>query len=131
LVNGLTQPIVCRPDYVIIDGYHRYYICGQEPLISLLNNKIAVVIVNHQDAAKDRYATITHNRARGTHTLAPMKAIIKDLLEQGKTVEEVSQELGMRSEEVYRLSDISRQQFLELMARNVKQFSQAKILIKV
>jgi len=24
MTNGWTQPIVCRPDYTIIDGFHRW-----------------------------------------------------------------------------------------------------------
>ena len=39
---------------------------------------------------------------------------------QGKTVEEISRELGMKGEEIFRLSDFSRSDFLELMARNVR-----------
>jgi len=131
LVNGLTQPIVVRKDYTIIDGFHRYTVCKQEPLFGKLSGKIAVVFVEHDDSANDRYATITHNRARGSHTLEPMKAIIKGLLVSGKTVDEISIELGMRSEEIFRLSDFSRSQFLELMVRNAKNYSPAKVIIKV
>jgi hypothetical protein len=89
---------------------------------------VPVVIVEHDDPAKNVYGTITHNRARGVHQLGPMKAVIKRLLEQGKTVDEIGRELGMRSEEVFRLSDFSRADFLELMARNVRGYTPAKIM---
>ena len=32
LTNGWTLPIVVRPDYTIIDGFHRWTVAGEEPL---------------------------------------------------------------------------------------------------
>lgn len=115
LTNGWTLPIVVRPDYTIIDGFHRWTVSGREPLLSKLEGKVPIVIVDHKTEAEDMYGTITHNRARGTHLLEPMKAIIKKLIEQGKTTKEICKELGMKPEEVFRLSDISREDFLNLM----------------
>ena len=76
LTNGWTLPIVVRPDYTIIDGFHRWTVSGREPLLSKLGGKVPVVIVNHDNEADDIFGTITHNRARGTHLLEPMKAIV-------------------------------------------------------
>ena len=82
LTNGWTLPIVVRPDYTIIDGFHRWTVAGREPLKSMLNGKVPVVIVDHKgDESADVYGTITHNRARGTHLLEPMKAIVKKLMD--------------------------------------------------
>ena len=36
LTNGWTLPIVVRPDYTIIDGFHRWTVSGREPLLSKL-----------------------------------------------------------------------------------------------
>src|SRR5690554_5073869 len=72
LTNGWTMPIVVRPDYTIIDGFHRWTVSGREPLLSKLDGKVPVVIVKHEDEAGNIYGTITHNRARGTHLLEPM-----------------------------------------------------------
>ena len=36
LTNGWTLPIVVRPDYTIIDGFHRWTVSGQEPLLTKL-----------------------------------------------------------------------------------------------
>ena len=47
LTNGWTMPIVIRPDYTIIDGFHRWTVSGREPLKTLLKNKVPVVIVDH------------------------------------------------------------------------------------
>lgn len=120
LTNGWTLPIVARPDYTIIDGFHRWTVSGREPLLSKLGGKVPVVIVDHKTEAEDMYGTITHNRARGTHLLEPMKAIVKKLIAQGKTTKEICKELGMKPEEVFRLSDFSRDDFLNLMISDNK-----------
>lgn len=125
LVNGWTLPIVVRPDYTIIDGFHRWTVSGREPLLSELGGKVPVVIVDHKDESEDVYGTITHNRARGTHQLEPMKAIVKKLLDSGKTVKEIGKQLGMKPEEVFRLSDFSREDFLLIMQRKTKVYSKA------
>lgn len=130
LTNGWTLPIVVRPDYTIIDGYHRWTVAGKEPLLSLLNGKVPVVIVEHSDKAEDMYGTVTHNRARGTHLLEPMKNIVKELMEDGKTVEEISKQLGMRPEEIFRLSDFSKEDFLRMMV-NQEQYSKAEFITKL
>jgi ParB-like chromosome segregation protein Spo0J len=125
--NGWTLPIVVRPDYTIIDGFHRWTVAGREPLLSKLGGKVPVVIVNHASEADDIYGTITHNRARGTHLLEPMKAIVKRLIDEGKTVKEISKQLGMRPEEIFRLSDFSRDEFLTMMTDGVNGYSKAAI----
>ena len=127
LTNGWTLPIVCRPDYTIIDGFHRWTVSGREPLLSTLGGKVPVVIVAHDDESDDVYGTITHNRARGTHLLEPMKAIVKKLLDQGKTVQEIGKQLGMKPEEVFRLSDFTREEFLAMMTDGVKGYSNAVV----
>lgn len=129
--NGWTMPIVVRPDYTIIDGFHRWTVAGREPLRSKLGGKVPVVIVNHADANDDIYGTITHNRARGQHLLEPMKAIVKRLLEDGKTVPEIGKQLGMRPEEIFRLSDFTRDDFLAMMTKDVTGYSRAAIYKKV
>jgi ParB-like chromosome segregation protein Spo0J len=130
LTNGWTLPIVVRPDYTIIDGFHRWTVAGQEPLLSMLDGKVPVVIVEHQDKAEDMYGTVTHNRARGTHLLEPMKNIVKELMEAGKTVEEISKQLGMRPEEIFRLSDFSKEDFLKMMI-NQQEYSKAEFITKL
>lgn len=129
--NGWTLPIVVRPDYTIIDGFHRWTVSGREPLLTQLGGKVPVVIVNHDDADDDIYGTITHNRARGTHLLEPMKAIVKRLLDDGKTPEEIGKQLGMKPEEVFRLSDFSREEFLDMMTKGVSGFSRAVYYQKI
>ena len=130
LTNGWTLPIVVRPDMTIIDGFHRWTIAGEEPLASMLEGKVPVVVVEHKEHSEDIYGTVTHNRARGTHLLGPMKAIIKELLGEGKSVEEIGKQLGMRPEEVFRLSDFSKEDFLKMMVKKERPFSKAEFITK-
>lgn len=125
LVNGWTLPIVVRPDFTIIDGFHRWTVAGREPLLSKLGGKVPVVIVDHADESEDVYGTITHNRARGTHQLEPMKAIVQRLIKSGKTVKEIGKQLGMKPEEVFRLSDFNRDDFLAIMQRGAVSYNKA------
>lgn len=129
LTNGWTMPIVVRPDYTIIDGFHRWTVSGREPLRTMLDGKVPVVIVDHKDEDANIYGTVTHNRARGTHLLEPMKNIVKRLLANGKTVDEIGKQLGMKPEEIFRLSDFSREDFLLLMAG--KEYSKAQFIKNV
>ena len=132
LTNGWTLPIVVRPDYTIIDGFHRWTVAGREPLKTKLSGKVPVVIVDHgNDQSADVYGTITHNRARGTHLLEPMKAIVKRLLDEGKTVQEIGKQLGMRPEEIFRLSGFTREEFLNLMTDGVNSYNRAVIYRRV
>lgn len=131
LTNGWTLPLVVRPDYTIIDGFHRWMVSGQEPLLSKLGGKVPVVIVEHNDEADDMYGTVTHNRARGTHLLEPMKAIVRKLLDEGKSVSEISKQLGMRPEEVFRLTGFTREEFLAMMTKGVSEYSKAEVLVNM
>lgn len=131
LTNGWTLPIVVRPDYTIIDGFHRWTVSGQEPIVSMLEGMVPVVIVEHGERSEDIYGTVTHNRARGTHLLEPMKAIIKELLNERKSVEEIGKQLGMKPEEIFRLSDFSKEDFLRMMVKGREQYSKAEYITKL
>lgn len=130
MTNGWTLPIVVRPDFTIIDGFHRWTVSGEEPLKSMLDNKVPVVIVTHDDESEDIYGTVTHNRARGTHLLEPMKNIVKKLLDDGKTVEEIGKQLGMKPEEIFRLSPFTKDDFLEMMTKGTQGYSPAELITK-
>ena len=63
--------------------------------------------------------------------LEPMKAIVKRLLDEGKTVAEISKQLGMKTEEVFRLSDFTREDFLAMMTQGKSEYSKAVLYKKV
>jgi ParB-like chromosome segregation protein Spo0J len=131
MTNGWTLPIVVRPDFTIIDGFHRWTVSGREPLKTKLGGKVPVVVVEHKDHDEDIYGTITHNRARGTHLLEPMKKIVKELIDNGKSIDEISKQLGMKPEEIFRLSDFTREDFLKMLIGDHKNFSKAYIVKKI
>lgn len=131
MTNGWTLPIVVRPDFTIIDGFHRWTVSGREPLKTKLGGKVPVVVVEHKDHDEDIYGTITHNRARGTHLLEPMKKIVKELIDNGKPINEISKQLGMKPEEIFRLSEFTREDFLKMLIGDHKNFSKAYILKKI
>lgn len=142
--NGWTLPIVIRPDGTIIDGFHRWTVAGPDwkyvppsekedrrTLYERLEGKVLVVIVDHKEHSEDIYGTVTHNRARGTHLLEPMKKIVQELLNEGKSVEEIGKQLGMKPEEVFRLSDFSKDDFLKMMTQGVKSYSNAEFITRI
>lgn len=152
-VNGFTMPVVCRPNNTIIDGFHRYTVFGPEwtfvpdfkddeweklgydtsrkTLYERADGKIPIVTVSQLDESMYVYGTVTHNRARGTHLLEPMKAIVKRLMTEGKTVQEIGKQLGMKPEEVFRLSDFTKEDFLKMMTKGVNGFSNAEFITKI
>ena len=125
LSNGFCFPIVIRPDYTIIDGFHRWLISGTEPIRTLMGGMIPVVIVNHKDKIDDVAGTIAFNRARGEHLLDPMENIVQGLLKEGYQTKEIAKKLGMSQEELYRLSNVSREDFLKLMSKE-NRYNQAR-----
>ena len=131
LTNGWTLPIVVRPDDTIRDGFHRWTVSGMEPLKEMLEGMVPVVIVEHKEHSGDIYGTVTHNRARGTHLLGSMKAIVKELMNEGKSVEEIGKQLGMKPEEIFRLSDFSKEDFLKMMVKGVGKYSKAEFITKI
>lgn len=141
--NGWTLPIVVRSDFTIIDGFHRWSVSGPDwkyvpsseqdkrTLFERLEGKVLVVVVDHKEHSEDIYGTVTHNRARGTHLLEPMKAIVKELMKEGKTVEEIGKQLGMKPEEIFRLSDFSKEDFLKMMVKGRESYSNAEFITKI
>lgn len=54
-----------------------------------------------------------------------MKAIVKELLDEGKSTKEICKELGMKPEEVFRLSDFTREDFLKIMIKDQKTYNKS------
>lgn len=49
------------------------------------------------------------------------------MLDEGKTVPEIGRQLGMKPEEIFRLSDFTRDDFLAMMTKDVKGYSKAVV----
>ena len=99
--------------------------------MSMLDGKVPIVVVKHSERSEDIYGTVTHNRARGTHLLEPMKAIVKELMGEGKSVEGIGKQLGMIPEVVFRLSDLSKADLLDMMTKGVTGVSKAEYVTKI
>ena len=112
LHDGYTQPVVtiwdeARGKYVIIDGFHRYFTCRNNPDIQERNHGMLPIVVL-QKSINDRMAsTVRHNRARGKHSVDGMSNMVFQMLENGWSEAEICAELGMEAEEVLRLKHIT------------------------
>lgn len=100
--DGWTQPIVINSAMEIVDGFHRWTVSGQEPLLARFNGWVPTVMVA-LDPAHQKMSTIRHNRARGTHAVLRMAEIVRGMLEGGVKSEDIQKRLGMEDEEVDRL----------------------------
>jgi ParB-like chromosome segregation protein Spo0J len=108
LENGWTQPIVAREQdggLEIVDGYHRWLVSADPEVAALTGGMVPVVRLAECAPDVARMATIRHNRARGTHHVLKMADIVAELLDMGKSPEEIGRRLQMDDEEVERLAD--------------------------
>jgi len=106
LEDGWTQPIVARLDGEIVDGFHRWTVSADPAIAKLTGGLIPVVFIKEIDPARQRMATIRHNRARGQHYVLSMAEIVSDLADNmGISEEELQKRLGMEREEVVRLRE--------------------------
>lgn len=104
---GWTQPIVIRSNGEIVDGFHRWTVSGHAEIYELTDGMVPVVVMADQATrAEQMAATVTHNRARGTHHVLRMADIVRDLKDnQGKDDAWIAKHLGMDEEEIERLYD--------------------------
>lgn len=107
LANGFCFAVVTvwDPDlekYIVVDGYHRYI-----QFKDRFGAKQIPIIVLEHDASKRMAATVQFNRARGVHQVELMGDLVQALVEQGVDDMEISKQLGMEIEEVFRLKQIT------------------------
>ena len=127
LSNGFCFPVVTiwDPDeekYIIIDGFHRYLIFRDW----LEAKELPIVVLEH-DISQRMAATVQFNRARGVHQVELMGDLVKALVEQGLTDDEIAERLGMEIEEVFRLKQITG--IAELFKNQV--YSKAWVMMEV
>lgn len=108
LDNGFCFPIVTiwseeDGKYIIIDGFHRYTICQPEWLDI---EQVPIVVLDH-DISKRMAATIQFNKARGVHQVDLDADVVRSLLEQGLSEEEVSRHLGIDLDTVLRYKQMT------------------------
>lgn len=110
--DGYTQPIVTIYDskidqYVIVDGFHRYFTCKNNPDILERNCGMLPIVVIEKDINDRMASTVRHNRARGKHSINGMSNMVFKMLENGWSDEGICNELGMEPEEIIRLKHIT------------------------
>jgi ParB-like chromosome segregation protein Spo0J len=110
--DGYTQPCVTIYDpgkdkYIIVDGFHRYFVMkSNKDICERCNGLLPCVVIDK--SINDRMAsTIRHNRARGKHSIQGMANLIFNMLENGWNDAEICNELGMEAEELLRLKHIT------------------------
>jgi ParB-like chromosome segregation protein Spo0J len=115
LEDGYTQPIVTFKDeenskIEVVDGFHRNRVGKEcEEIKQRIHGYLPVVNINDERNEKgDRIAsTIRHNRARGKHQVEAMSQIVVDLKRRNWSDKKIAKELGMDSDEVLRLCQIT------------------------
>jgi len=110
--DGYTMPIVCYylkdiDKYEIVDGYHRYSVMITHKDIYDREKGCLPVAVIDKDASNRIASTIRHNRARGSHDIDLMCNIVAELKEAGMSDAWILKHLGMDTDELLRLKQIS------------------------
>jgi len=110
--DGYTQPIVTIHDedsgkYVIVDGFHRYFTCKNNPDIQEATGGKVPIVVIRKDMNERMAATVRHNRARGKHSVGGMSNMVFQMLENGWGDAEICNHLGMSPDELLRLKHIT------------------------
>jgi quercetin dioxygenase-like cupin family protein len=110
--DGYTQPIVTvfDPDndkYVVIDGFHRYLTLSNSERIKEREQGMLPIVVLNKEMGDRMASTIRHNRARGSHNIELMSTIVSELVEMGKGDRWICKHIGMSSDELLRLKQIT------------------------
>lgn len=110
--DGYTQPVVTIYDkeigkYVIIDGFHRYFTCKNNPDIRERNKGMLPIVVLDKNINDRMASTVRHNRARGTHSVQGMSSMVFDMLENGWADADICNHLGMEAEELLKLKHVT------------------------
>ena len=110
--DGYTQPIVTFFDkeinkYVIVDGFHRYFVGkSNKDILDSTEGKLPIVVIDKE--INDRMAsTVRHNRARGSHSIKGMSHMVFEMLDKGWDDVMICNHLGMEADEIVRLKHIT------------------------
>ena len=108
LDNGFAFPIVVIWDddaqqFVVVDGYHRYFVSGPKWLGM---SHVPVAVLAH-NAAQRMIATWQFNKARGSHEVDLDADLIRALIQQGMTEDEIVTHLGIDLDTVHRYKQLT------------------------
>lgn len=111
--NGYTMPVVtheAEDGTVVVDGFHRRRVCVEVKTVSestLGYLPVTRIRAERADEPSRIAATIEHNRARGEHRVDAMSDLVRQLHQAGWREDKIQEELGMTSDEVRRLKQIT------------------------
>jgi ParB-like chromosome segregation protein Spo0J len=110
--DHLTQPVVviydaARGVWVVVDGFHRYYICKTNPDILARTRGMLPVVVLDKSLAERMASTVRHNRARGKHSTQGMANLVFSMLEEGWSDQDIQEQIGLSAEELLRLKHVT------------------------
>ena len=110
--DGYTQPVVTVYDkekdmYVIVDGFHRYFVCKTQKDILERNHGMLPIVVINKTMNERMAATVRHNRARGSHAVTGMSNLVFNMLKNGWSEADICKELGMEKEEITKLKYVT------------------------
>lgn len=110
--DGYTQPIVTVYDpendnYVVVDGFHRFLILKNSDRIREREGGMLPIVVLDKSMGDRMASTIRHNRARGSHNIELMSAIVSELVEMGKGDRWICKHIGMSPDELLRMKQIT------------------------
>jgi hypothetical protein len=106
--NGFCFPVVTIWDdvleqFVIIDGFHRYLITGPD----WLDMSHVPIVVLTRTLAERMVATMQFNRARGAHQVDLDAEVVRALLGQGMSEDDIATKLGMDLDAVHRYKQLT------------------------
>ena len=111
--DGYTQPIVTFSEenhLTVVDGFHRNRV-GKEcdDIKQKVHSYLPVVKIKKEKSDRNSRiaSTIRHNRARGKHKVESMSEIVIELARRNWSDEKIAKNLGMDSDEVLRLKQIT------------------------
>lgn len=106
--NGFCFPIVTGYDpdlekFIVVDGFHRYTIAGP----NWLDMAYVPIVVLDRPIEELMAATWQFNKARGVHEVDRDADLIRSLLQQGKSEDEISVHLGIDLDTVFRYKQMT------------------------
>jgi len=110
--DGYTQPVVTVYDpekdvYVVVDGFHRFLTLKNSERIMEREAGVLPCVVLNKSVSDRMASTIRHNRARGSHNIELMSTIVSELVEMGKGDRWICKHIGMSSDELLRMKQIT------------------------
>jgi len=106
--NGIAYAVSVSYDpdlqkFVVIDGFHRYTMCGPE----WLDLEYVPVVILNLTPTQRMTATWQFNKARGMHQVDLDADLIRALIGQGMPEDKIAQHLGIDLDTVYRYKQVT------------------------